>query len=147
MISIIPGMAFVGAVVGGTIGTFAGLAIGKATGSNTMSWGEVMMNTYVSLGISLVTAGMTKYLRISGVTRGSHSWQQVFKSGFTKTLRYGFNMSLKTMVKGVGYLLTSGFTTGMLLSSILQGLSKALKNKAKSTQKYYIPNPTFIEQG
>lgn len=79
-------------------------------------------NLFFVAGISLVTAGMSKYLSIPGITVGSHSWQQVFKSGFTKMLRYGFNMSAKTLAKGAGYLLVSGFTTGFFVGNILQVL-------------------------
>ena len=78
---------FAGMVIGGTLGTFAGLAIGKATGSNDMSWGEIGVLTAVSLGVNLMTAGLTQSLKIPGITKGSHSWQQVFKSGFTKAIR------------------------------------------------------------
>ncbi len=125
-LSLIPVIGpFAGTVIAGTLGTFSGLTIGKATGSNTMSWGEIGMMTVISFGVSLATAGMTRYLKIPDATKGSHSWQQVFKSGLTKTLRYGFRMSGTTLLKGAGYLLISGFSTGFLASNALQGFINA----------------------
>ena len=112
---------FAGAIVAGTLSTFAGHAIGKITGSNTSSWFEIGVDTVISLGISIVTVGMSKYLKIPGITKGSHSFQQVFKAGFTKALRYQFSMSIKTLAKEAVYLLISGFTTGFLVSNVTQG--------------------------
>ena len=147
MLSLIPGVGFfVGAVVGGTLGTFAGLAIGKATGSNSMSWKEIGLHTAISFGISLVTAGLTQYIKIPGVTQGSHSWQQVFKSGFTKILRYGFNISAKTLLKSIGYLAVSSFTTGFLASNILQGIISALFYLWSKKKRQPGNGSTFITQ-
>ncbi len=148
MLSLIPGVGpFVGTVVGGTLGAFAGLVIGKATGSNSMSWKEIGLYTAISFGVSLVTAGLTQYIKMPGVTQGNHSWQQVFKSGFTKILSYGFSMSAKTILKGAGYLAVSSFTTGFLASNILQGFISAqfyLWNKKKRKSGYGL---TYITQG
>ena len=113
---------FWGAVLAGTISTAAGNIIGKITGSNTASWGEILIDVGFSAVISVATAGMSKYLHISPVTKGSHSFQQVFKSGFTKALKYHFSMSAKTLAKEAGYLIVSGFTTGFLASNIVQGI-------------------------
>ena len=93
---------FLGAVLAGTISTAAGNIIGKITGSNTASWGEILIDVGFSAVISVAAAGMGKYLRISPITKGSHSFQQVFKSGFTKALKYHFSMSAKTLAKEVG---------------------------------------------
>ena len=111
---------YAGAVIGGTIGTFSGLVLEKATGESTISWENIVIQTAISLGINAVTGNMSKYLKLPGITAGSHSWQQVFKSGFTKTLKYGFSMSAKTLAKGAGYMLVSGFTTGFLAGNFLQ---------------------------
>ena len=137
---------FAGMVIGGTLGTFAGLAIGKATGSNDMSWGEVMGLTVMSLGVNLMTAGLTQSLKIPGITKGSHSWQQVFKSGFTKALRYGFSMSAKTIAKEAGYLLISSVSLGFLFSNIINavignGYTK-LKDFYYKNLKHTFPNVT-----
>lgn len=64
---------FAGILIAGTLGTFSGLVLGKATGSNTMSWGEIMMHTGIAFAISVLTAGMVKYAKIPGVIQGSHS--------------------------------------------------------------------------
>ena len=123
MLSLIPAYgAYVGGVVSGMSGSFIGMALGKATGSNNMSWEEIGINTLIATSISLATVSMSKYLKLQGITAGSHSWQQVFKSGFTKTLKYGFSMSAKTLAKGAGYMLVSGFTTGFLVGNILQSV-------------------------
>ena len=111
---------YAGAVIGGTVGTFSGLVLEKATGESTISWENIVIQTAISLGINAVTGNMSKYLKLPGITAGSHSWQQVFKSGFTKTLKYGFSMSAKTLAKGAGYMLVSGFTTGFLAGNFLQ---------------------------
>ena len=60
--------------------------------------------------------------RIPGVTKGSHSWQQVFKSGFTKTLQKGYRMSAKTLAKGAGYLFVSSLSTGFLVENTMQSV-------------------------
>ena len=123
MLSLIPVYGtYVGGVVSGMSGSFIGMVLGKATGSNNMSWMEIGANTLVATIVSLATVGMSEYLRLPGITAGSHSWQQVFKSGFTKTLKYGFNMSAKTLAKGAGYMLVSGFTTGFFVGNILQSI-------------------------
>lgn len=122
---------FLGAVLAGTISTAAGNIIGKITGSNTASWGEILIDVGFSAVISVATAGMGKYLRISPITKGSHSFQQVFKSGFTKALKYHFSMSAKTLAKEAGYLIVSGFTTGFLASNIVQGIYNVGKTRVK----------------
>jgi len=122
---------FLGAVLAGTISTAAGNIIGKITGSNTASWREIGIDVLFSLGISVATAGMSKYLRISPITKGSHSFQQVFKAGFTKALKYHFSMSAKTLAKEAGYLIVSGFTTGFLASNIVQGIYNVGKTRVK----------------
>ena len=116
---------YIGAVVAGTFGTFFGLSIGKYTGSNNKSWTEILEETGISLGISLLTAGLTKYAKLPGITKGSHSWQQVFNSGFSKTIKYGYNMSIKTLAKGGGYLLVSGISVGYLTDSIFKGFIRS----------------------
>ena len=118
----------VGGIVGSALGTFAGHAIGKITGTNGASWTEILIDTFISGAISWVTIGLTKYLKIPGITKGSHSFQQVFKAGLTKTLKYHASMSLKTLGKGIAYLLVSNFTTGFLASNSLQGIYGILKN-------------------
>ena len=123
MVSLIPVVGIYAApIVSGGLGTFSGLALEKATGTSDMSWEEIGIWTYVSIGFSALTLGMTKYAKIPGITKGSHSWQQVFKSAWTKTLKYGYNMSAKTLGKEAGYLLVSGFNTGFLFGSISNGL-------------------------
>jgi len=129
---------FAGMVIGGTLGTFAGLAIGKATGSNDMSWGEIGVLTAVSLGVNLMTAGLTQSLKIPGITKGSHSWQQVFKSGFTKAIRYGFSMSAKTIAKEAGYLLISSLSLGFLFSNII---NTVLVNGYSKLKDFYYKRP------
>ncbi len=119
---------YAGVVIGSTLGTFTGLAIGKATGINDMSWGEVGIFTGVSFVISLITAGFTKHAKIPGITKGSHSFQQVFKTGMTKSLRYvNYNMHMKTYLKGTAYLIVSGMTIGFFVNSALQGIVQRMR--------------------
>ena len=134
---------FLGAVLAGTISTAAGNIIGKITGSNTASWGEILIDVGFSAVISVATAGMGKYLRISPITKGSHSFQQVFKSGFTKALKYHFSMSTKTLAKEAGYLIVSGFTTGFLASNIVQGIYNVGKTRVKQWLDWINSMKTF----
>lgn len=74
-ISLIPWAgAFLGSVTGGTLGTVIGMSLEKATGRHDWAWSEIGLQFTVSLGINLVAAGFTRYLRIPGITKGSHSW-------------------------------------------------------------------------
>ena len=134
---------FVGSVLAGTISTAAGNIIGKITGSNTASWREIGIDVLFSLEISVATAGMSKYLRISPITKGSHSFQQVFKAGFTKALKYHFSMSAKTLAKEAGYLIVSGFTTGFLASNIVQGIYNVGKTRVKQWLDWINSMKTF----
>ena len=125
--SLIPGAgAYLGSVIGGTLGTFFGLAIGKSTGSTELTWEEVLLETGISLGINCLAAGLSASLKIPGITSGSHSWQQVFKAGFTKTIRYGFKMSAKTLLKEAGYLVISSMNVGFFAGALLQSLAGIL---------------------
>ena len=76
---------------------------------------------------TLSYAGMTKFLKIHRITQGSHSWQQIFKSGFTKAIKYGFNISVKTLAKGAVYMLVSSFTTGFFANVIIQNINRFIK--------------------
>ena len=134
-LSLIPGSGvYIGAISSGTLGTFFGTTLEKITGTNDRSWTEIILETAFSLAISSLTAGMTKYLKIPGITQGSHSWQQIFKSGFTKAIKYGFNMSVKTLAKGAVYMLVSNFTTGFFANVIIQNI---IKNIIDRFIKYY----------
>lgn len=134
-LSLIPGSGiYIGAIASGTLGTFFGTTLEKITGTNDRSWTEIILETAFSLAISSLTAGMTKYLKIPGITQGSHSWQQIFKSGFTKAIKYGFNMSVKTLAKGAVYMLVSSFTTGFFANVIIQNI---IKNIIDRFIKYY----------
>ncbi len=140
MLSLIPGMQLAGGVIGSTLGTFLGHAIGKATGSNDMSWKDIGIDTAVSFGISLLTAGLFDALKvpgikIQGITQGSHSWGQVFKSGLTKTVRYGFRMSCKTLMKEAGYLFISSFTADFLASLLIEGGINKIRHQIKKYKK------------
>ena len=123
-ISLIPGtFTFVAVALGGALGTAIGMSLEKATGRHDWNWDEILIQTAISFGINLIAAKFTSCLRIPGATKGSHSWQQVFKSGFTKTWRYGFRMSLKTLAKGAGYLGISSFSTGFIAGNLIQSFS------------------------
>lgn len=122
-LSLIPGTgAFIGSVASGAIGTFAGAALEKATGENDRPWEAIIVKSVISLGIGFATAGLAKYAKIPGITKGSHSWQQVFRSGFTKAIKFGQSMSSKTLAKGAGYLFVSSLTNGFLVNSVTQSL-------------------------
>ena len=123
VLSLIPGLGiYIGATASGTLGTFFGMTLEKITGTNDRSWNKIFQETFISFSISILTVGMTKYLKIPGITQGSHSWQQIFKSGFTKAIKYGFNISVKTLAKGAVYMLVSSFTTGFFANVIIQNI-------------------------
>ena len=129
-LSLIPGLGiYIGAIASGTLGTFFGMTLEKITGTNDRSWTEILLETTFSLAISGLTANMTKYLKIPGITQGSHSWQQIFKSGFTKAIKYGFNISVKTLAKGAVYMFVSNFTNGFFANVIIQNIMKNIINK------------------
>lgn len=81
-----------------------------------------------------MTAGLSKYLKIPGITKGSHSYQQVAKSGFTKAIKYQYNISLKVIGKAAVYLFVSGFTIGMLISNAITGFINAQIIRFKENQ-------------
>ena len=137
LLSLIPGFGFGAAVIGSTLGTFAGYTLGKATGSNNMTWKEIVVQTSVSFGIGLATAGITKYARIPGITKGSHSFSQVWKSGVTKTLGYGASMSLKTAGKGIISIGVSEFGASFVASNFTQGLISAQFINAENYHNEY----------
>ena len=118
---------FWGAFAGGFSSALLGAATEKMTGKNTSSWGSILGDSILAGLVSgamvgLDKIGLNKYLRIPGVTKGSHSWQQVFKSGFTKTLQKGYRMSAKTLAKGAGYLFVSSLSTGFLIENTMQSV-------------------------
>ncbi len=120
---------FIGAFAGGFSSVLLGSATEKMTGKNTSSWGSILFDSFLSGLVSgamvgLDKIGLNKYLRIPGVTKGSHSWQQVFKSGFTKTLQKGYRMSAKTLAKGAGYLFVSSLSTGFLVENTMQSVTE-----------------------
>ena len=122
-LSLIPvGGAYIGSVASSAIGTFAGAALEKATGKSDQSWKAIIAKSAFSSIIGFATAGLTKYAKIPGITKGSHSWQQVFRSGFTKAIKFGQSMSSKTLAKGAGYLFVSSLTNGFLVNSVTQPL-------------------------
>ena len=109
-------------IVASSVGAFSGMAIENATGTSNFSWAEIATQTVINAILSTLTIGMVRYVKIPGITKGSHSWQQVFKSGWTKAIRYGFNMSAKTLGKEAGYLLVSSINTGFAFGIFLNAL-------------------------
>ena len=118
------GTPFWSAFAGGFFSALLGSTIEKMTGSNTSSWGSIVLDSFLSGLVSgamvgLDKIGLNKYFRIPGITQGSHSWQQVFTSELTKTLKMGYKMPAKTLAKGAGYLFVSSFSTGFLIENIM----------------------------
>lgn len=69
--------------------------------------------------MGFVLGRFSEGLKIDGVTSGSHSWQQIAKSGLTKAMKYGFSMSAKTLMKEAGYLSVSNLSSDFLINNTL----------------------------
>lgn len=54
-----------------------------------MSWADIGIQTGISMGVNIVAGLFTAYLRIPGITKGSHSFTQVWKSGVPDYLNMG----------------------------------------------------------
>ena len=117
--------------IGMGIGTFCGMGLENLTGRSNYSWGEILGMTALSAGIGFATAGLGKFARIQNITKGSHSFQQVWNTASTKvrngTIKSVFNLSAKTIGKGFVSKLNSGFTVGWLASNTILGGVNALK--------------------
>ena len=74
-----------------------------------------------------------KHLKIKGITKGRNSFQAIFKSNISKGIRYGFNMSWKSVAKGA-------FAYGIIgtVDKIYGGLKDKIKEKIKDTGKGFV---------
>lgn len=77
-----------------------------AIAGKNLSFGEVMFDTVISAALGGVGEwGASKFLpdiKIEGIHSGRNSWQAIWKSSVTKTLRYEIKISFKNFMKGFG---------------------------------------------
>ena len=121
-----------GTLIGTGISTLVGQGLESLTGTNVRSFGQIMFNTFVSVGIASITAGLTKYLKIPNITAGSHSFDQIWKSAITRALNYQTKISFMTIIKGLIAELTKSFSLGWIINSIFVGGFEALKINFKN---------------
>lgn len=100
------GMTAAGAA-GNAVDTLVTNGLSMAThakGYENYSMLDLMKDTATSAAsgaaAGFVFGSAAKTLKIPGITKGRGSFQAVFKAGITKGIRYGFNMSWKTVMKG-----------------------------------------------
>lgn len=117
-----------GTAIGSGVSTFIGQGLECLTGTNVRSFSEILMNTAIATSIGAITGGFVKYIKIPGITSGSHSFTQVWKSGVTKSLKYGYHMAFKTIIKGFVSEGVRAFSVGWLINSTIVGLINGLKN-------------------
>ena len=108
--------------VTGAVSTFATDMLEFSTGVGNHTLGEILGNALLSGVVSAVFGKFANGFVVKGVNAGRNSFQQVFKSGVTKALRYGYSMSLKTAGKGFVALGLNSINLGWLLESILGGI-------------------------
>ena len=138
-----PWQQYVGALFGGAIGGIIsiwnpvlGIAIGSGldtltsgvlemyigANKNNITWTNLLFSTATSIGTGLLFGKLTQVIPVKGLTKGSHSIQQVSKSLITKTLNKTItHISLKSFYKIFTYQLTTGFNLGWILQSIFNG--------------------------
>lgn len=135
------GMSAAGAA-GNAVDTLVTNGLSMAThakGFENYSMKDLCRNTIVSTAEGAVEGfafgAAAKHIKINGITKGRNSFQAVFKSGITKGIRYGFNMSWKTVAKGA-------FAYGVIgtIDKIYGGLKDKIKDKLKETGKDFVKN-------
>jgi RHS repeat-associated protein len=99
------------------------LEISIGDNKNNINWFNIFTSTILSVGIGLLLGKLTQVVPITGLTKGSHSIQQVSKTIITKALNKTIStMSLKSFGKILIYNVISGFNFGWLIGSILKGI-------------------------
>ena len=117
-----PGSYVLVAGVTGAASTLATNLLEIASGVANYSVGEILANIVIDGLVSAAFGKLTQGFVVKGINAGRNSFQQVFKSGATKALRYGYNMSLKTAAKGFIALGLNSLNLGWLLDGILGGV-------------------------
>ena len=107
----------------GAMSTFATNLLEKFSGVKNYSTDEILTNVAINGLVSAMFGRLTRGIVVKGINSGRNSFQQIFKAGVTKALRYGYNMSLKTAGKGFICLGLSSLNTGWLLDSVWGGVT------------------------
>ena len=133
------GMAAAGAA-GNAVDTLVTNGLSMAThakGYENYSVKDLCRDTFFSSAEGAIEGfafgNAAKHIKIKGITKGRNSFQAIFKSGITKGIRYGFNMSWKTVAKGA-------FAYGIIgtVDKIYGGLKDKIKEKIKDTGKGFV---------
>ena len=116
-----------GITLGAGIGTLVGESLESFTGTNIRSFEEILISSIFSASIAVLTGGLNKYFKIPGITSGSHSFTQIWKSGITKSMKYGSKMSKKVVAKGFIATMVKEFSLGWFSNSSLTGILQAIR--------------------
>lgn len=135
------GMAAAGAA-GNAVDTLVTNGLSMAThakGYENYSVKDLCRDTFFSSAKGAVEGfafgSAAKHIKIKGINKGRNSFQAIFKSGITKGIRYGFNMSWKTVAKGaVAYGLIG------TVDKIYSGLKDKITDQLKETGKSFVKN-------
>ena len=103
--------------VSSAVSSFVGNGLEMVTGKCEVDILDLILN----VGAESILGGITgSLINIPGVNGGSHSMQQVFRSGITKVWKKGFSMSTKVMLKG--FFSQYGTNYGSVLYSLIKEL-------------------------
>ncbi len=116
------GGALSGAITSG-LSTLIGNGLEMFTGDADEDYNlaNLFVDTCASSVIGMLAGGIT---HISKINIGSHSFQQIFKSGLTKVARYSYSMSFKVLLKGFAAMYITGY--GSRLYTIVYSETKLL---------------------
>ena len=127
-----------GAALGAGISTLIGQGLEYLTCTNLRSFDNILVNTFISIGLATITAGLIKTFKIPGINSGRHSFNQVWNSGKTKAINYGYKISLKTLSKGFVSTLLKEYSLGWLVNNIIAGSIEAFKINIKNLRRKLI---------
>jgi hypothetical protein len=109
--------------ISASLSAFTGNGLEIVTGMKNSDYTSInlMFDTFAS---GLIGAFAGAIINIPGINRGSHSFQQIFKSGITKISEHGFSMSVKVFAKGFALIYVANYAS--TLYSIFQRVVEEL---------------------
>ena len=133
----VPGLGIAGsAAITGGLSTLIGMGLSNAMGESKYSLGEIIVYTFLSAGISALTAGITQYIKIPGFT-GRGSISQVARSISTKLFNGTIkHITAKTFGKMICYEL--GYSVFSTLAEGIIGILQFLFNPKREETKQLI---------
>lgn len=104
-------------VISGAVSSLVGNGLEMATGVQEADAGKLIKDAFFESIIGGIAGSL---INIPGINSGSHSMQQVFRSGITKLWKRDFSMSTKVMLKG--FFSQYGTSYGSVLYSLIKEL-------------------------